>query len=844
VNTTAYSDARRIRPGERDHELALDTLRWPKRAVAPAGWERRQGGYLLRTIATDGGGLLALPLDEAMLRFPAAPLHGVQRLHEGHNSSGAAENFQTYRILTSRKFKRPVKRVFLLHNGLNELNRMGLYYELASHLISEDEAGTACILRPFPGHLTRFPYHAFAEQPLDRYLWDGSHLFRQFLRYMIETQWFLSAFVNRSFYRCPSGDNLLAYSHDPEQSRLDDTYLAHTMGDAWRELYKTSASALAKALETQDKAPGMKPMIRGMGPFRETIRSLRGYLGLTRYPRLGSEYSAEQPEPDLHVIGYSLGGFAAQSIFMSWPFVVDSCSTLLSGGPLRELAPTAFADPEEWQTVLHSLRYELDEAMTIGRYDRKQGQIAGMDSDLFLSFQRAFYEVFQQEYRGSFQTRLAAFRPRMLFVVGGNDPIVRPQSVIDSGPPGGINLLEIGGLGHFIASLPKLPEERNQREFWLPEIGKLITTFAKNACKINRASREDTWLDREMLVKEPIKNDDENKTLRLAEAERGTHEGALPAHQFERHLDDLFARVAENTTGYLWVLRNEAPAILLNLRAVQERARALHHDDRGIAEYCRGVQKRWEMLEKHKERISLILPWNAERILLRIDSPHGFPSQAETIVGQAPDEVISPAVVWNECMARCTLLSQESPESVWVFDGRIALQADDPRPEVAKLVELGLNMINRQDAPIAQNAALRVPSLPDCWIWVSPEFLRPAEHRSPKSSRLRFSALVAESRHDDAWLKHSLQQDLVRVIAVSRARYNPRFRGRLVTDFESARNILFHAALCLTSAKLFPDFDWQAAKRPWRQRITESQSTQQSRSTQRGGSPARSTEEA
>ena len=75
---------------------------------------------------------------------------------------------------------------------------MGLYYRLASQLIAQGPE-TVCIVRPFPGHMTRYPFQAFAETPLDLYLWDGSHLFRQFLRFMVETQWFLSAIVRRSW---------------------------------------------------------------------------------------------------------------------------------------------------------------------------------------------------------------------------------------------------------------------------------------------------------------------------------------------------------------------------------------------------------------------------------------------------------------------------------------------------------------------------------------------------------------------------------------------------------------------------------------------------------------------
>jgi hypothetical protein len=809
VPPTTFADAQRIRPGERDHELDLDARPWPRPNVVPEGWDSNRDGWLTRRVVADEQAPIARDLREAILRFPAAPIHGIQRMHEGHSKAGEALNFHTYRILTSTKFKRPVRRIFLLHNGLNELTRMGLYYELASHLIDEDkEHRTACLLRPFPGHLTRFPYHAFGEQPLDRYLWDGSQLFRQFVRYMIETQWFLSAIVNRSDYRSMAGANLVGEGSDVHNSRLNAKYLARMIRKDWNALYDVSAETLRIQLKEQKRAPGMKPKIEDRAPYRETIRSLRRYLGLKKYDPLDGHLVEIEDEPELHTIGYSLGGFTAQSVFMSWPYIVDSCSTLLSGGPLRELAPTAFAHPEEWQTVLHSLRYELDEAMTRGRFKRTKTQIAGMDKDLFLYFQRTFYEVFQQEYRGSFQSRLAAFRSRMFFVVGGDDPIVRPRSVLDSGPPGGINLFEIGGLGHFIASTPKQPEERDQRKFWLPEVGKLIARFAKNATEINRSGRADAWLDDDLLIQPRPVERRVHVMRRLKDPERELEDGALPGRSFERHLDDLLARITEYPNGFLWILRNEIPTVLLAQMSVQRRARALHHDDQRIAEYCRGVADRWGLLQKRQERIGLVLPWNAERILRQIEDEDGFPSQSETAVGKMPKEP-SLDVEWEECLARCKKLASES-EAVLIFDGRELLYNNDARPDVRGLVGEQLGQINRKNAPIPVGETLQVPALPDCWIWVSPEFLSPAIHRDPADVRERFNSVTAQVQaKDDRTLEHSIQHDLLRVITVSRARYNPRFRGRLVTDLASVKSVLLRAALCISASRPFQEFDWK-----------------------------------
>ena len=177
----------------------------------------------------------------------------------------------------------------------------------------------------------------------------------------------------------------------------------------------------------------------------------------------------------------SLGGFVAQSVFMAWPFAVSSCTTICAGGSLRELAPTAFAHPEEWQTLLHSLRYELDAAMTDGRLARTATLLLALKCSSTVIFERVFYEIFEQEYRGSYQTRVSEYNRRLLFVVGGNDPIVRPRSVLDAAPPEGINLIEIAGLSHFLEHKHAPSEERAQREYWLPEIAEVISRFGKEA---------------------------------------------------------------------------------------------------------------------------------------------------------------------------------------------------------------------------------------------------------------------------------------------------------------------------------------------------------------------------
>jgi len=836
----SYKKAAAIQVDERDFKLGLNCERWPvDQESKPSGWTMDSSGHWLSRVVENeksddekgkDGTASHLPkkmqgaVRETILRFPSAPIHGLHRLHEYHVNEGESENFHTYRVLSHpRKTKRTrVRRIFLMHNGLNETQSMGLYYRLASYLIHQDESrGTVCLLRPFPGHLTRSRFSGFAETPLDHYLWDGSHLFRQFLRYMIETQWLLSVIARRSSYRCISGLNLLAEHKDPAKSRLEDDVLGDCMWKSWKSLHRASKRAVRDLHRKQKYATALSdPPERES--FHQAVTALRTALNLQ--DKLDGELNGDNDsDPDIHTVGYSLGGFTAQSVFMSWPFLISSCSTLLSGGALRELAPTAFADPEEWQTVLHSLRYELDDAMLSGRYhfnsnrrgSIEYGRVAGIEFDLFLFLKTTFYEVFQQEYRGSVQTRLASFRRRMLFIVGGNDPIVRPRSVLDSGPPDGINMLSIGGLGHFLEGRSRDEEEEQQRSFWLPEMGRLIDTLANEAALKLRQERKHYWLDSKMNLPLPEPSvdgpGDFGKLDRMNAVERMAvdGDGALSADLFQRCLDDLLMR-AEMRRGVLFILRNEVPTVLLDESAIQQLAAGLHHSDARIAKYIEGLRKRRQLILDNPERVSLILPWNVQAILENMDAHPGHPSQSEGAGGQMPRRV-QPSSTWKHFRKRCTDLAEESPHALRICDGRLGVGN-----------ESGLPRIDTTDLAAAARKRLGIkggnhpvtPSLPDCWVWMSPEFLALDidETLTVEAARRRLCKVVPDEYKDEKVLSNRLKRDQLRIVTVSRSRYNPRFRGRIVLDPRIAKTLLLHLTLCIAVSVPFSEYDLEATE--------------------------------
>jgi hypothetical protein len=788
-----FSEAHRIRPIERDRRLDLLQSSWPEGLSQPSGWTAGDG-LLTRDVVRDAKSdklydeLFKIPLREVMLRFPSAPIHGAQRLHEYHGELHPPESMHTLRVLMSPKLDTRPSRIILMHNGLNESDDARLYYQLASQLIDAD-CHTVCILRPFPGHLSRFPWDEFGETPLDRYLWDGSHLFRQFLRYITETQWLLSAIMVEAPPLTAAGAPLVT-SHDGTPASKQE--LAEKVYAVWEQLRTESKTAIEEAREkTQELATSLDDSMPTVPILEHVVDALRATLKLDE---------AGSRAPFVHVIGYSLGGYTAQSVFMTWPAIVSSCSTVLSGGALRALTPTLFAHPEEWQTVLHSLRYELDSGMIAGRYADGADGILGLDEDLFHHFQRSFYEVFQQEYHNSFKSRLSCFRKRMFFVVGGDDPIVSPRSVMESEPAGGINLLEIGGLGHFLAGRASGDEEEAQRQFWIPQISHLISDFSKRAeehssRELAKAAELFAAINNETLPVTPPEPLTEKERLALLP------DGALPSGLFGRYLDDLLARLSgTDDGGYLWIFRNEIPTIMLDEESVMRRAQALFHDEASIVNYCVEVYKRRQAWQKRPANVIVVLPWNVERILVNQDPEHGFSSQSETSMGPlrkrpTPDERI---VKFRSKM------TADVTRGTLVYDGRkhIERQQSDP------LLPLP-------------------PSLPDCWLYTARRYLEVQPGTPWKDAVDAFAAQAAKDARRDSTLEEKLKEDKLRLITVSRARFNPRYRGRLLLDARSVRPILSHAGYCAQQAGSYdtsffddPEIYPEAASRP--PRFTES----------------------
>lgn len=809
-NRIRLRDAETIRLDERDHSLALDAREWPTGSLSVTE-EQRWAAELDNHRLTRTMRVNSQPLWEAILRFPSAPIYGINRVSVQQLPLGQPAPFHSLRILARRAPRNPPSAIYLFNNGLNELADQPFYYKLASWIL-EDADDAVCLLRPFPGHLTRFPFQGrFAEKPLARYLIDSADLFRQFLRYMVETRWLISILVPRSQYRTVIGTSLLGQSANPAQSRLAPSTLSEEIEAEWSALLKAS-------LDRSDSSS--VPAYPPDGSVLEAVSALRKSLAWNEtIQRDGTRPRSDAViKPALHTVGYSLGGFVAQSIFMAWPFAVSSCTTICSGGALRDLAPTAFAHPEEWQTLLHSLRYELDAAFGDRRLRRINNRTAGLSSPLFDQFLRIFYEIFEQEYRGSYQTRVSEYKRRLLFVVGGNDPIVRTESVLDAAPHEGINLISIAGLSHFVGAARGEPEEQAQKAYWLPQIGKVIASFSREAAHDHARLLNKFWLAENLSdFEDDDSNDGRMQPADVSLSEFGA-EGAMPFGTFERQLDWMIGRIA-NSDGYLFIFRNEIPAFLLDRRSQIYRAAALHHSDERVAEYLRGLRARAKSLLDDPgvaRRVTIVLPRNIHDLFLAIESNERAPSRSEASLSELPAWP-SPRETWShfqsDILRRMARGSEASLPMLRFFSPGVLEDEVGTNPEYQHLLRRARRQVHEPGVD-----KVFVTTLPDAWIWVgsvnSSPFgtLMASDTRETAMSRF----LTNFARHavpdpdgpeaekhfsDDFPFALRLQSETFKVVSISRAAYNPRFRGTLLRAESRAREIVFHAALALMMSR-------------------------------------------
>ena len=666
-------------------------------------------------------------LRERLVSFPSSPQ--LFQPNESANRSVA----HTMRIIDlPERGRKPVDRIFLLHNGLDELLGFEFFYDFSASLLQEvakNGENAACIIRPFPLHQTRYPQNPkFAATPLEHYLSDSGRLFVHYLRYMVETQWLLSILAPRSRYQSLSGSRLTGTDVGKGPSRATTAGMATAIRNEFHVIRKSGPDA------DQYDTPAHTW-------FRRTVSTLRSTLGIEPLEEHAPPGPNDKDRPAIHVLGYSLGGFMAQSAFLSWPYVIASCSTICSGGALEELTPVSFAHPEEWQTLTHSLRYRLDDLLRDLPSATSRMPVNGLRQESFDYFKRVFYETFEQHYRASYQTRVSEYLQRMLFVVGGSDPVVRPRSVLDAAPAEGSNLIEVGGLSHFVSSRKQARNdlETEQREFWFPEIGRLLSRWAPEAERVWQRSLSNGWRNRlntDFAKKDSRELTEDDAVIGVQLRSAIGPDGAVGATTFESVLDAMAAKT-ESTKGFLFILRNDIPTFMLSNDYHLHRAKSLHHSEDSIRSYLDGLKRRQRMLERIGRGVVIVVPHDAMARLANRFEPGLSPATGEVPVGEyfdprlrTPEEIIEG--LSKEFQKRWIDERDVTMPGLWMFHpgsldehGRSSGDPDDAdtrkRQLVADLLDASDLFTNKKVKSLMRGfPPSPVERLPDCWMWMSP----------------------------------------------------------------------------------------------------------------------------
>lgn len=795
-----------IPEAERDRNL-FKAGAWPRAAARALGgaWDVR-GGHLFRRLHVydeqeEEGDATPHELWEALLRFPNAPLYATHRKRVppfAFEDGASWPSFHTMRVLGSGpKPPTRVKHVFLLHNGLNETAELTSFYRLAAGIVAQ-QRDAVCILRPLPGHLTRFAFHGpYAERPLDVYLRDPAQLFVQFLRHMRETQWLLSALVPRAHYAVMGRGELLAEAEPSRPGskvtgRADSSELARAMADEWDAGFKPT--------EAQGPASPTVPL-RGRPTLEELTASVVELRRLLGWQPVHSTSPPAEPEPPgIHVVGYSMGGFMAQAAFFAWPFAIASCTNLFAGGAMRDLAPTAFAHPEEWQAVLHGLRFELDDAFR--DYLRPvAGWIAGIREHDFDYFTRIFYDVFLQHYRGGSSSRLSELSRRLLFVMGGDDPIARTRNVLDSGPPTGLTLFEIADVGHFPAVRGRGRDggtlEAERQRFWLPEVGRVIAKFSFGSEGLLSEALAASWRAVHWGGRMSASKGRPLQPLAAAPV-------LLDSLGFAQELQRLVQRIEPDEgarrrpageaeqLGWLLVGRNKVPSVFIGATGYRLHGQAIHHSEQQIVDYVQMMRERARYLKRRARRVSLLIPAGGDRWFWN----QKFSSMSEASAAREP------SLSERTRMVRAF--------QGWVDAGVVRevavgeYEAGGASGDLARLGQLGEIV-----AAEHETRRLSLTILPDVWIGLSPSVsdwlcgvALAGERAEHERAIVRWATMLATGGQGQlSALQQRIDSGDVLAIAVSAAELNARFRGRRLLHAKDVGAAIVHWALAYMASE-------------------------------------------
>jgi len=396
-------------------------------------------------------------------------------------------------------------------------------------------------------------------------------------------------------------------------------------------------------------------------------------------------------------------------------------------------------------------------------------------------------------------------------------PRFQDGNVLDAAPAEGVNLINIAGMSHF-PTKPRKQLQREQRDHWLRQLGRIIPAFAKQADDRRLDVLRRSWLD----------DDDDRRTL---------HPDALEAYrEYKKQLDEVgeppwsgppgsgpplsdrwFGKeigrvcetVAEGSGGWVLVSRNEIPPVFQTEEVMKRYAAALHHsEDLAADEFWLASQRR-EVLLKNRDRVTLMITEIAREIAFE-EAPSVFPSRSET-----------PGVAHlsQSQLGKVEEYFRENWEDADPGAVRI-LSSGEFRPD--QLGELGAVVAELQGLdPEDPETEISVRFLPDAWIGLDEkliaELLESGEFdgNSPRQAteaaiaawgaslaaeRSRQGESSSEEHAGEKRLKKALDEGLLWIVEFSRAGLNPRYRGQRITKARRAGELLIHWALAYEAA--------------------------------------------
>ena len=174
---------------------------------------------------------------------------------------------------------------------------------------------------------------------------------------------------------------------------------------------------------------------------------------------------------EVNLIGYSLGGLYALSCFSKNPDYVNSCALFNSGASLEQMNLTKFVKKQVWKKIANNLK-------TVKDWGCDQGTLSDILNE-------PNYEIINNVFFNSpLEDDIDRVGKKLLFIMGGKDEILNPDSVKRLEPEGyALTKFVIGELEHLLFD----DVEFNN---WYSRLIYILTDFFSETTNISMSKRE------------------------------------------------------------------------------------------------------------------------------------------------------------------------------------------------------------------------------------------------------------------------------------------------------------------------------------------------------------------